>query len=84
MVGGDRREQEMAHRAAATGATVRCFGFPWPEEGIAGIVPSPSAAAALEEEHFGPLPIPGRAADGALFAPASREKIVVDAFSSCR
>ncbi len=79
MVGGDRREQEIARRAAATGATVRCFGFPWPDEGIVGAEPSSSAAAAFAGAHFGLLPIPGSTAEGALFAPASTEKIVVDA-----
>ena len=34
IVGGDRREQEIARRAAATGADVRAHGFPWPENGI--------------------------------------------------
>ena len=38
MLGGDRREQEIARLAAATGATVRAHGFPWPERGIPGVV----------------------------------------------
>ena len=47
VVGGDKREQEIARLAAATGATVRGYGFPWPEAGIAGVTPAPDAAAAL-------------------------------------
>ena len=38
MLGGDRREQEIARLAAATGAQVRAHGFPWPEGGIAGVL----------------------------------------------
>src|SRR6266850_2207630 len=37
MLGGDKREQEIARRAAATGAEVRACGFPWPEQGISGV-----------------------------------------------
>ena len=37
MLGGDRREQEIARLAAATGAAVRAHGFPWPEQGIRGV-----------------------------------------------
>ena len=79
IVGGDRREQEIARRAAISGATVRAFGFAWPEEGIAGVERSADARAALSGAHFGLFPIPGSAADGALFAPALKEKIIVDA-----
>jgi dipicolinate synthase subunit A len=79
IVAGDRREQEIARCAAASGATVRAFGFPWPEEGIAGVDRAPNARAALTGAHFALFPIPGSAADGALFAPALKEKIIVDA-----
>ena len=34
VLGGDEREQEICRRAAATGAQVRGFGFPWPEGGV--------------------------------------------------
>ena len=37
MLGGDKREQEIARLAAATGAQVRAHGFPWPEGGIPGV-----------------------------------------------
>jgi dipicolinate synthase subunit A len=37
MLGGDKREQEIARLAAATGAEVRAHGFPWPEQGISGV-----------------------------------------------
>ena len=79
VVGGDRREQEIARRAAATGATVRAHGFPWPEGGVAGVTPRTSAHQALDGAHYGLLPIPGLAADGALFAPAAPRPIVLGA-----
>ena len=78
VVGGDRREQEIARLAAATGATVRAFGFPWPEDGIEGVVPAASAAEALAGARFALFPIPGIAPSGALFAPACPEPIVPD------
>lgn len=78
MVAGDRREQEIARLAAATGATVRAYGFPWPEGGIAGVIHAPSAAAALAGAEVALFPIPGIAPDGALFAPQCPERIVPD------
>lgn len=78
MLGGDRREQEIARRAVATGACVRAFGFPWPDEGIAGVERAKSATAALAGAHFGLLPIPGSTPEGVLFAPALKEKVVID------
>ncbi len=47
VVGGDRREQEIARCAAATGAEVRAYGFPWPEAGIDGVQHANSAAEAV-------------------------------------
>ncbi len=76
IVGGDRREQEIARCAAATGAQVRAYGFPWPEEGIADVSRAGSAAEALEGAQVALFPIPGIAADGGLFAPASSERII--------
>src|SRR5215472_12735491 len=61
MLGGDKREQEIARLAAATGATVRAHGFPWPETGIPGVTRLDDPAAVLE---------------GALFAPAAPAPIV--------
>lgn len=78
VVGGDRREQEIARQAAATGATVRAYGFPWPPEGIPGVVLAPSAAAALAGADVALFPIPGLSPSGALFAPAAPEPIVPD------
>ncbi len=78
IVAGDRREQEIARCAAATGAEVRAYGFPWPDEGIEGVVHAPSAAAAMAGAEVALFPIPGIAPDGALFAPASKERIIVD------
>jgi dipicolinate synthase subunit A len=79
IVAGDRREQEIARCAAATGATVRGFGFPWPEAGIAGVAHCASAADALAGADVALFPIPGIAADGALFAPQSPERIIPSA-----
>jgi dipicolinate synthase subunit A len=76
MLGGDRREQEIARLAAATGATVRVHGFPWPENGIAGVTHLDDPAAVLEGARFALFPIPGIAANGALFAPAAPAPIV--------
>ncbi len=78
VVGGDRREQEIARLAAATGAVVRAYGFPWPERGIAGVEPAPGARSAMEGANFALFPIPGMAEDGSLFAPWAKERIVPD------
>jgi dipicolinate synthase subunit A len=79
IVGGDEREQEIARLAAAAAADVRGFGFPWPDEGIAGITKAESAAAALERADYALFPIPGLGADGSLYAPSSLIPIVPDA-----
>ncbi len=79
VVGGDKREQEIARLAAATGASVRAHGFPWPEAGIAGVTHAPDAAAALKGARIALFPIPGIAASGALFAPAAPAPIIPDA-----
>src|SRR5437763_192127 len=78
MLGGDRREQEIARRAAATGADLRAYGFPWPEQGIPGVRQMKDPAAVLKGTRFALFPIPGIAANGALFAPAAPAPIVPD------
>jgi len=78
MLGGDRREQEIARRAAATGADVRAYGFPWPEGGIAGVTYLSDPAAVLDNAKFALFPIPGISTSGALFAPAAETPIVPD------
>ena len=78
MLGGDKREQEIARRAAATGAQVRAHGFPWPEPGIQGVKHLNDPAAVLEGARFALFPIPGIAASGALFAPAAPAPIIPD------
>jgi dipicolinate synthase subunit A len=78
IVGGDRREQEIARCAAATGATVRAYGFPWPEGGIPNVSHESGADACLKDADFALFPIPGIAPDGALFAPACPERIIPD------
>lgn len=78
VIAGDRREQEIARCAAATKATVRAYGFPWPESGIDGVIHARSAAEALDGADVALFPIPGIAADGALFAPQCPERIIPD------
>jgi dipicolinate synthase subunit A len=78
MLGGDRREQEIARRAAATGADVRAHGFPWPDGGIQGVTYLRDPAAVLDDAKFALFPIPGVAASGALFAPSAQAPIIPD------
>src|ERR1700750_2507235 len=78
MLGGDRREQEIARRAAATGAEVRAHGFPWPVHGIPGVQHLTAPAEVLKGVRFALFPIPGMSASGALFAPAAPSPIVPD------
>jgi dipicolinate synthase subunit A len=78
VVGGDRREQEIARCAAAAGAEVRAYGFPWPEQGIAGVRHAADASDALRGADVALFPSPGIGPDGALFAPQSPERIVPD------
>ena len=78
MLGGDKREQEIARRAAATGADVRAHGFPWPVEGIPGVRHLDSPTGVLDGARFALFPIPGIAASGALFAPTAPAPIIPD------
>src|SRR5882724_9920627 len=78
MLGGDKREQEIARRAALTGAEVRAHGFPWPEQDIPDVKHLDDPAAVLRGAKFGLFPIPGISASGALFAPAAPAPIVPD------
>ena len=77
VVGGDYREQEIARQVAATGAVVRAHGFPWPEQGIAGVPPCRDSDQAMRDAHYGLLPIPGIAEDGSLYAPHAPRPIVI-------
>jgi dipicolinate synthase subunit A len=76
VVAGDEREQEIARLAALTGASVRAFGFPWPVEGIAGVVHAQTLAEALVDADYALFPIPGIASDGSLFAPELAEPVI--------
>lgn len=78
IVAGDRREQEIARLAAATGAQVRAYGFPWPEGGIPGVELMPDAKSAFAGADVALLPIPGIASDGALFASQCPVRIIPD------
>jgi dipicolinate synthase subunit A len=68
VVGGDEREQEICRLAAASGAVVKAFGFPWPRGGIGRVVPAADAAQALVGANIALMPIPGIAVDGSIFA----------------
>lgn len=76
VVGGDEREQEIARQAAATGATVRAHGFPWPSDGIPGVTRCAAPAEAALAADCLLLPIPGIAEDGTLYAPAAPAPIL--------
>jgi dipicolinate synthase subunit A len=78
MLGGDKREREIARQAAASGADVRAYGFPWPDEGIPAVKHLTDPAAVLKGARFALFPIPGISASGALFAPAAPAPIVPD------
>lgn len=78
VVGGDRREQEIARLAATTGAEVRAYGFPWPEPGIDRVELAPNPASALRGANFALFPIPGISATGHLFAPNAPAPIKPD------
>ncbi len=76
VVGGDRREQEIARLAAEAGAEVRGFGFPWPDEGIRGVSGCESAESAMDGAGYALFPVPGLGADGSLYAPSAPSAIV--------
>jgi dipicolinate synthase subunit A len=77
VVGGDQREPEIARRAAATGATVNGFGFPWPPDGIPGVLRAESAAAAAEGADYILLPIP-IGVGLSIYAPDAPEPLIAD------
>lgn len=76
IVAGDAREQEIARCAVRAGASVRAYGFPWPEDGIENVYHASDAADALRGADFALFPIPGIARDGGLFAPALSGRII--------
>lgn len=78
VVGGDPREQEIARLAATTGAQVKAYGFPWPDEGILDVERVGSAAEALRGADFGLLPIPMPAVAGHLYAPDVAKPVPLD------
>ena len=78
IVGGDAREAEIARLAAATGAAVRAFGFPWPDAGISNVAKASSAAEATIGASIALFPIAG-IKDSCLYAPSLREPIRIDA-----
>lgn len=78
IVGGDRREQEIARLAAATGAEVRAYGFPWPVGGIKNVLQVANPTVALNGANVVLFPIPGMSAAGTLFAPSAPAPIIPD------
>jgi dipicolinate synthase subunit A len=78
MLGGDKREQEIARLAGATGADVRAHGFPWPKVAIPNVRYLDDPAMVLNGARFALFPIPGISATGALFAPTAPAPIVPD------
>src|SRR3990172_9113171 len=74
VIGGDEREPEIARLAATTGATVRGFGFPWPEGGVPGVSLENTAEAAAKGAHYCLFPIP-LSTDDVLYAPHAEEPI---------
>jgi dipicolinate synthase subunit A len=76
IVGGDEREQEIARLAAAEGATVRAYGFPWPDPPIRGVERAASAAEAMRGARYALFPVPGIGEDGSLYAPEAPAPIV--------
>jgi dipicolinate synthase subunit A len=78
VVGGDQREQEIARLAAATGATVRAYGFPWPAEGIPGVALVSDPADAMRAANYALFPIPLGYDEGHLYAPHSPRPIDVN------
>jgi dipicolinate synthase subunit A len=77
IVGGDEREQEIARLAAATGATVRVFGIPWPAGGIDAVVAADDVGAAMRGADHALLPVP-RGVGGMLYAPEAPAPIRID------
>lgn len=77
IIGGDEREPEIARLAATTGATVRAYGFPWPDDGVpgAGLEATPAAAAKGAQYCFFPIPL---GVEDILYAPHASEPIRVD------
>ncbi|MGE0749728.1 MAG: dipicolinate synthase subunit DpsA [Variibacter sp.] len=77
IIGGDRREQEIARAAAATGATVRAFGFPWPDGGIDRVTLASSPREAATGADIVLLPLPGMTGN-TVFSPQVAAPVVVD------
>jgi dipicolinate synthase subunit A len=77
-LGGDERDPEIARLAAATGAEVRAFGLPWPEDGIPGVSVADSPEGAVTGADYLLLPIPlGVGLE--VYAPHAERPITADA-----
>jgi dipicolinate synthase subunit A len=77
VVGGDERDPVIARLAAETGASVKAFGIPWPDEHLPGVERSRSAHEAVEGASYIFFPIPlGVGLE--LYAPHATAPIVAD------
>lgn len=76
IVGGDEREQEIARLAVLAGATVRGYGFPWPDGGLDGVEAAAGAREAMLGARYALLPIP-RGVEGTLYAPLAPTPIAI-------
>ena len=78
LIGGDQRDPEIARLAAATGASVRVFGLPWPTEGIPGVTVADDPEGAVGGANYLLLPIPlGTGLE--VYAPHVEQTITADA-----
>jgi dipicolinate synthase subunit A len=77
LIGGDERDPEIARLAAETGASVKAFGIPWPEEEVPGVERVDSSSAAVDDADYIFLPIP-LGVGSVIYAPHADEPIVVD------
>ena len=77
IVGGDRREQEIARLAVASGMRVRVCGFPQPDGGIGGVKLAQDAVSALSGAQIALFPLPGMTGDN-LYAPAAPAPISIN------
>lgn len=75
VVGGDRRMLEIMRQARAAGATVKTYGGAPGADVAADRPPAASLAEAVKGAHLIVGPIPGLAADDALYAPFASDKL---------
>jgi dipicolinate synthase subunit A len=77
VVGGDERDCVIARLAAETGATVRGFGIPCPQDDVPGVHRVDTPQEAVDGAHYIFFPIPV-GVGLVLYAPGATEPIVAD------